>query len=53
VKYSGKSVTLVKDIKGENDHFMNRRVEFYVAKEGDKSQERPKGDGGMNRKWKY
>lgn len=53
VKYDGKSKLLIPNTKQEPEHFINRRVEFYIATPEDKSQERPKGDGGVNAKWKY
>lgn len=53
IKYDGKSKLLIPNTKEETEHFMNRRVEFYIASPEDKGQDRPKGDGGMNLKWKY
>ncbi len=53
IKYNGEKANLLPSAKGEQEHFINRRVEFYIADEGDKGQERPSGDGGRNRKWKY
>ena len=53
VQYSGKSTNLIGTARNEADHFVNRRVEFYVAKPNEQSQARPQGDGGFNRKWKY
>jgi outer membrane protein OmpA-like peptidoglycan-associated protein len=53
VKYNGERSNLISAAGSETDHLQNRRVEFSVAKDGDKSMERPKGDGGANRQWKY
>lgn len=53
VKYTGKKSNLINAATDETDHFQNRRVEFSVAKDGEKSMERPKDDGGANRQWKY
>jgi outer membrane protein OmpA-like peptidoglycan-associated protein len=53
VKYTGKKTNLVPGAVKESDHFQNRRVEFYVAKEGDAEMECPASDGGANRTWKF
>jgi outer membrane protein OmpA-like peptidoglycan-associated protein len=53
VKYNGERSNLISAAGSETDHLQNRRVEFSVAKDGDKSMERPKGDGAANRQWKY
>jgi outer membrane protein OmpA-like peptidoglycan-associated protein len=53
LQYNGERKNLIGAAVSETDHLQNRRVEFSVAKECDKSQDRPKGDGGANRQWKY
>jgi outer membrane protein OmpA-like peptidoglycan-associated protein len=53
LKYNGEVSNLVENASKEPEHFMNRRVEFYVAEDGVQEQGRPAGDGGKNRKWKY
>ena len=53
LKYNGEVDNLVQDAKTETEHFMNRRVEFYIADKKDSPQDRPASDGGVNRKWKY
>lgn len=53
LQYDGKRSALVESVRGESDHYMNRRVEFFVAQPDDKEIEKPQGDGGANRKWKY
>ncbi len=53
VKYNGEGTNLVDNANKEPEHFMNRRVEFYIAEDGALEQGKPAGDGGRNRKWKY
>jgi len=53
VKYNGEINNLVENANSETEHFMNRRVEFYIADDNDQEQGKPAGDGGANRKWKY
>lgn len=53
VQYNGEVANLIDNAKKEDEHFMNRRVEFYIADDKAKEQARPAGDGGENRKWKY
>jgi OOP family OmpA-OmpF porin len=53
IKYNGETKNLIPSARGEQEHFINRRVEFYIAEDGDAEQPRPEGDGGRNRKWKY
>lgn len=53
VQYNGKRSNLIGSAISETDHLQNRRVEFSVAKDSDIPMERPSGDGGTNRKWKY
>jgi outer membrane protein OmpA-like peptidoglycan-associated protein len=53
IQYNGERKNLIGTATSETDHLQNRRVEFSVAKETDKSMDKPKGDGGMNRQWKY
>ncbi len=53
IKYNGEVANLVENASNEPEHFMNRRVEFYIADENEQEQGRPAGDGGVNRKWKY
>lgn len=53
IRYNGKTSNLIPSAKAEQDHFINRRVEFYIAGENDKEQDRPSGDGGRGRNWKY
>jgi len=53
VKYNGESSNLIDNAKKENEHFMNRRVEFYIAEDNAQEQGKPSGDGGVNRQWKY
>ena len=53
VKYNGESENLIDNANKENEHFMNRRVEFYIAEDNAQEQGKPAGDGGVNRKWKY
>ena len=53
VKYSGEKVNLIGAAGTETDHLQNRRVQFSVAKKDDFPMDRPKGDGGANRNWKY
>ena len=53
LKYNGEGHNLIDNAKKETEHFMNRRVEFYVAEDNAAEQSKPAGDGGANRKWKY
>lgn len=53
VKYNGEASNLIDNAKKENEHFMNRRVEFYIAEDNAQEQGKPSGDGGVNRQWKY
>jgi outer membrane protein OmpA-like peptidoglycan-associated protein len=53
VQYNGERKNLISSALTDTDHLQNRRVEFTVAKENDKSMDRPKDDGGANRQWKY
>lgn len=53
IQYNGEVANLIDNAKKEDEHFMNRRVEFYIADDKAKEQPRPAGDGGENRKWKY
>ncbi len=53
VKFNGEVANLVDQAASEPEHFMNRRVEFYIAEDGVQEQNKPAGDGGKNRKWKY
>lgn len=53
IKYNGEAKNLIPSAKMEPEHFMNRRVEFYVADGEEQEQARPDGDGGMKRNWKY
>ncbi|MCH2042928.1 MAG: OmpA family protein [Saprospiraceae bacterium] len=53
VRYDGESKNLIPNTSKEQEHFINRRVEFYVAGDNEKTMARPKDDGGKNRKWKY
>lgn len=53
LKYNGEVDNLIENANTSKEHFMNRRVEFYVADENAQEQSRPGGDGGANRKWKY
>jgi outer membrane protein OmpA-like peptidoglycan-associated protein len=53
IKYNGETKNLIPSAKGEQEHFINRRVEFYIAEDGEKELPRPADDGGRNRKWKY
>lgn len=52
-KYNGEASNLIDNAKKEKEHFMNRRVEFYIAKDSAQEQGKPNGDGGVNRSWKY
>lgn len=53
IQYNGKRNSLINSAKGEEEHFMNRRVEFYIANGDEKSQERPKNTQSELKKWKY
>jgi len=53
VKYNGEIHNLIDNAKREDEHFMNRRTEFYIAEDNAQEQGKPAGDGGVNRKWKY
>lgn len=53
VKYNGEGKNLVENARKEPEHFMNRRVEFYITEGDEKGQDKPTSDGGANRKWKY
>lgn len=54
IRYNGKHNALIGTAKNEEEHFMNRRVEFYVSDGTEKSQERPAlPKGTSNNKWKY
>lgn len=53
IRYDGKSKNLIPNTNKAQEHFMNRRVEFYVAGDNEKGMARPESDGGKNRKWKY
>ena len=53
VKYNGEVENLIENANTSQEHFMNRRVEFYIADENAQEQSRPAGDGGASRKWKY
>lgn len=53
VKYNGEVSNLIDNANKEQEHFMNRRVEFYIAEDNAQEQGKPAGDGGANRKWKY
>jgi outer membrane protein OmpA-like peptidoglycan-associated protein len=53
VKYNGEAENLIDNANKEKEHFMNRRVEFYIAEDNAQEQNKPAGDGGANRKWKY
>jgi OmpA-OmpF porin, OOP family len=52
VLYNGKRSNLVSRAKGDQDHFMNRRVEFYVATGKEKTQTRPAVPKERSN-WKY
>lgn len=53
VKYNGEAKNLIDNANKEKEHFMNRRVEFYIAEDGAQEQGKPASDGGANRRWKY
>lgn len=53
LKYNGEINNLIDNASKEEEHFINRRVEFYVAEDNAQDQSKPAGDGGANRKWKY
>lgn len=53
VKYNGEVENLIENANREPEHFMNRRVEFYIAEDGVQEQGKPASDGGRNRRWKY
>ena len=53
LKYNGEAHNLIENAYKEEEHFMNRRTEFYVAEDNAQEQSSPVGDGGANRKWKY
>ncbi len=53
LQYKGEAHNLIENAAKPEEHFMNRRVEFYIAEDGAKDQGKPAGDGGANRKWKY
>lgn len=53
VQYNGEVGNLIESASKEDEHFINRRVEFFIATDKDKEREKPAGDGGRNRKWKY
>jgi OmpA-OmpF porin, OOP family len=53
LKYNGEAHNLIENASKEEEHFMNRRTEFYVAEDNAQEQSKPVGDGGANRKWKY
>lgn len=53
LKYNGEVDNLIDNASKETEHFMNRRVEFYIAEDNAQEQSKPAGDGGANRKWKY
>ncbi|EJF53228.1 outer membrane protein/peptidoglycan-associated (lipo)protein [Saprospira grandis DSM 2844] len=52
-KFNGEASNLIPSAAGEQEHFMNRRVEFYIAEESETEAPKPEGDGGRNRNWKY
>lgn len=41
VQYDGENKELIESARRESQHFMNRRVEFYIAEEGDKEMSAP------------
>lgn len=53
IRYNGEGANLIEGANKEPEHFMNRRVEFYIAEDNATSQPRPSTDGGASRKWKY
>lgn len=53
VQYNGKRKSLVAGAKKDEEHFMNRRVEFRVARPEDKSQARPAEPKDRKQTWKY
>jgi outer membrane protein OmpA-like peptidoglycan-associated protein len=53
VKIDGKRDNLINTAKGDEEHFMNRRVEFYISDGKEASQPRPAEVKGNSRKWKY
>ncbi|MFK7795990.1 MAG: OmpA family protein [Aureispira sp.] len=53
IRYNGEVENLVQNANKELEHFMNRRVEFYIADENAQDQARPAGDGKASRNWKY
>jgi OmpA-OmpF porin, OOP family len=53
LKYNGEIYNLIDNATKEEEHFMNRRTEFYIAEDNAEEQSKPVGDGGANRKWKY
>lgn len=53
VRYSSEVQNLIENASTAKEHFINRRVEFYIADENAQDEGRPAGDGGVNRKWKY
>lgn len=53
IKYNGEVENLIENANSSKEHFMNRRVEFYIPNANAQEQSRPSGDGGANRKWKY
>ena len=53
IKYNGEVNNLIPSARAEQEHFINRRVEFYISDDDIKEQARPDGDGGVNRNWKF
>jgi outer membrane protein OmpA-like peptidoglycan-associated protein len=53
IRYNGEGANLIEGANKEPEHFMNRRVEFYISQDAAASQPKPASDGGTNRKWKY
>jgi OOP family OmpA-OmpF porin len=52
IQYNGKRSYLIGTAKAEEEHFMNRRVEFYIASD-EQSKARPDNSQSKLKKWKY
>jgi outer membrane protein OmpA-like peptidoglycan-associated protein len=52
IQYNGKRSFLIGTAKAEEEHFMNRRVEFYIASD-EQSKARPNNSQSKLKKWKY
>lgn len=52
IQFNGKRKNLIDNARREEEHFMNRRVEFFIANDKDLSQPKPNAPK-ERREWKY